>query len=95
MDIRTLVEQVGGSAIVTAIVPLELDAKFVTELGVAVMLDKPIIAMIRPGTEIPRKLAAVVDSFIEYHPNDIGGMAIALQDALVELGFVGAPESPT
>lgn len=45
--------------------PKELDIKFAVELGMAVMLDKPIIAIIRPGTKIPEKLARVVEHFVE------------------------------
>jgi hypothetical protein len=35
--------------------------KFAVELGVSIMLNKPIIAMIEEGVPIPDKLAAVCD----------------------------------
>lgn len=85
-QIRRLVRQIDVSAIVAAVVPGRdtLDAKFVIELGVAVMLDKPIIALIQPGTPIPRKLAAVVDRFVEYHPGQIEELANAIRDAVAD-----------
>lgn len=46
------------------------DAKFMLELGAAVMLDKPLLAVVRPGTKIPEKLARVVDRFVELDEND-------------------------
>jgi hypothetical protein len=39
-----------------------VDVKFAVELGVAIMLDKPIIAVIKPGSKIPEKLAKKVMS---------------------------------
>lgn len=43
----------------------EVDVKFAMEIGLAIMLDKPIVAIIRPGTKIPEKFSRVVDRFVE------------------------------
>lgn len=58
------------SQIVVMIVPGEVDVKFAVELGAAVMLDKPTLAVIRPGTKIPEKLSRVVDRFVELDLDD-------------------------
>ena len=64
-----LVPKVADSAVCVAIVPDDeknwVDAKFCVELGVMIMLDKPIIALIHPGTRVPEKLKLVADEIIE------------------------------
>ena len=65
---RELVPKIEGSTIFVSITPdrpEKVDVKFAVELGLAIMMDKPIIATFRPGTKIPEKLAKVVDRFIE------------------------------
>jgi len=42
----------------------EPDIKFAVELGMMVMLDKPIIVSARPGAKIPAKLRAVADKVV-------------------------------
>ncbi len=44
------------------------DVKFAVELGLAIMLDKPIALVIRPGIQVPDHLARVADSIIEWGP---------------------------
>jgi nucleoside 2-deoxyribosyltransferase len=64
-----LVPKVAGSAVCAAIVPTNeenwLDAKFCVELGVMIMLDKPIVALVQPGAKVPEKLKLVADEIIE------------------------------
>lgn len=61
-----LIPKVKDSSLVVSIVPAgEIDIKFAIELGMAVMMDKPIVAVIPPGTPVPEKLARVVDRFVE------------------------------
>lgn len=70
---RELVPMIKSAAATVSIVPVgteKLDVKFAVELGLSVMLDKPIIAAIRPGTPIPEKLARVVDRFVELDLDD-------------------------
>lgn len=54
------------SAYVMSLVPKpgKVDVKFAVELGMAIMLDKPIIAMAQPGTPIPPGLRKVADAII-------------------------------
>jgi hypothetical protein len=81
------------SAIVVSIVPLTkegVDVKFAVELGISVMLDKPIVAVIQPGTEIPEKLSRVVDRFVELNMDDPASkqrVAEAIAEAARELGI--------
>ena len=54
------------SAYVMSLVPEgEPDIKFAVELGLAIMLDKPIIALVMPGTTIPPGLRKVAGAIIE------------------------------
>jgi DNA-binding CsgD family transcriptional regulator len=43
----------------------EADVKFAVELGFSIMLDKPIIAVIEPGQQIPARMLRVVDEVVE------------------------------
>ena len=61
-----LLPKLKGSALSVSLLPEgETDIKFAIELGLCIMLDKPIIAVVRPDVKVPAKLAKVVDSFIE------------------------------
>ncbi|TWT91418.1 hypothetical protein [Neorhodopirellula pilleata] len=66
--------------------PSKFDVKFAVETGIAVLLDKPIIAVVRPGTKIPEKLARVVDRFVEYNENNLDQTTEGIANALKELG---------
>jgi hypothetical protein len=46
------------------------DIKWCIELGMMIMLDKPIIAVVHPGTEVPSKLVLVADAIIEMDLGD-------------------------
>lgn len=54
------------SGIVMSLVPRkgEFDVKFAVELGAAIMLDKPIIAVAGPDRPLPEKLSRVIDRVI-------------------------------
>ena len=53
------------SAFVMSLIPHEPDVKFAVELGFAIMLDKPILAVAMPGADVPPKLRLVADEVIE------------------------------
>ena len=67
-----LLPMMEGSAIMMSLVPenLETDVKFATELGFMIMMEKPIIAIIPPGTKVPLGLAKVADEIVEGDVND-------------------------
>ena len=61
-----LIPKLENSGAVVSLVPEgEPDVKFAVELGLSIMLDKPIVAVVRPGTRVPSKLTLVADHIIE------------------------------
>lgn len=62
-----LVPKIEESAYVASLVPTpeDVDVKFAVELGVSIMLDKPIFAIVAPGEKVPDKLLKVADKVIE------------------------------
>jgi hypothetical protein len=64
------IEQTNLVISITPESPEKVDVKFALELGLAIMYDKPIISVIKPGGHIPAKLAKVVDRFVEMDFND-------------------------
>jgi hypothetical protein len=57
------VKAMEGSAFVMSLIPSEeaFDIKFAVETGMAIMLDKPILAIAAPGAKIPPKMLLVAD----------------------------------
>jgi hypothetical protein len=61
-----LVPKLRDSAVVMSLVPTgPTDIKFAVELGLSIMMDKPILAVVAPGTKVPDKLVRVADRIIE------------------------------
>lgn len=61
------------SAVCVSILPSgETDVKFAVELGYMIMLDKPIIVVVQPGSKVPSKLALVADIIVEGRPGEPG-----------------------
>lgn len=50
--------------------PEAVDAKMCIELGMMVLFDKTIIAVVQPGTEVPAKLVAIADRIVEFSGDD-------------------------
>lgn len=61
--IDELVPKMEDSISVMHLVPQtdEMDVKFAVELGYSIMLDKPLIMVLRPGMELPPKLKKIAD----------------------------------
>lgn len=63
---RELVPKLEDSSAVVSIVPSRgHDVKFAVELGLSIMMEKPIVAVVTPGMHIPRGLAKVADEIVE------------------------------
>ena len=64
---RDAMEKIAGSDAFISIVPKadEVDVKFVTELGFAIMLGKPLIVLVTPGASVSAKLRAIADEVVE------------------------------
>lgn len=62
-----LLPKLRDSGATLSIVPAddETDIKFAVELGLSIMLDKPIILMVPPGRRVPARLVRVADSIVE------------------------------
>lgn len=72
---KELIPMVEDSAVCLSLVPEEdwkVDVKMATEMGYMMLLDKPIIAIVTPGTRVPNKLALVADDIVEGLPGDPG-----------------------
>jgi hypothetical protein len=78
-----------ASAVIMSLVPEgDPDIKYAVELGLSIMLDKPIIAVVTPGTRVPGKLVKVADVILEGDMRTKAGqqsLAERLQTALKEL----------
>lgn len=60
-----LIPKLASSGSVISMVPKgETDIKFAVELGLSIMMNKPILALVQPGTDVPPKLNLVADKVI-------------------------------
>lgn len=75
------------SALNVSLVPTgDADVKFAVELGFSIMMDKPIIAIVQPGTKVPAKLALVADRIVEADiPADMAKVQEAITTAMAEI----------
>lgn len=71
--------------VISLVTPTETDVKFAVEIGFAVMMDKPIIAIVTPGTPVPNKLVLIADAIIEHDLFDHAGVARKLQETIADL----------
>jgi hypothetical protein len=61
-----LIPMLQDTAATISLIPRgETDIKFAVELGLSIMMDKPIIALVQPGMSIPNGLAAVAAEIVE------------------------------
>jgi len=86
-----LVPKIEGSSFCVSLCPDDevLDAKFCVELGAMIMLDKPIIAIARPGRTLPPKLELIADKIVHADITTDEGQELlheAIQDMMKEHG---------
>lgn len=77
-----LVPKIFSSSIYLSITPEspeKVDVKFAVELGLAVMLDKPIIAMVRPGAVVSDNLRRVARRIVEVDVGTEAGRTLSSQ----------------
>lgn len=78
-----LVPKIRDSAVTVSLVPTnEADVKYAVELGLSIMLDKPIILLVRPGTRVPERLIRVADRIVEFDGSKAEGLADAIEDVM-------------
>jgi hypothetical protein len=83
-----LIPMIGDSTFTMSLVPSGGgygDIKFAVELGVSIMLDKPIIALVMPGVKVPDHLVRVADRIVEIDFNEPDKTAKAVGAVLKEL----------
>lgn len=63
---RDAVQKIDESAFVVSLMPSsgEADVKYAVELGLAIMLDKPILVVAQPGSRVPARLRRVADEVV-------------------------------
>ncbi len=62
---KELLPKLTGSAFVLSIAPGTPDAKYCIELGMSIMLDKPILVVAPAGHPVPARLRRVADEVVE------------------------------
>ena len=66
-----VIPKIDASAIAISLVPRgKPDVKYAVELGLSILMEKPIILLVRPGTVVPRKLRQIADGVIEADMDD-------------------------
>lgn len=86
-----LVPMLRNSGSVVQLVPKgDSDIKFAVELGLSIMMDKPILAIVDPDTEAPPKLLKIADKVIEADLDTADGHA-KVQDE-IKAFLDGLPE---
>ena len=89
-----LVPMIRDSAVTVSIAPgTDTDVKFAVELGMSIVLDKPIILAVVPGRQVPPKLAAVADAVVEL-PEHLDADAVARINRTVEWVLRKRGQSP-
>jgi hypothetical protein len=84
--IDSLVPMIEQSAVTVSIVPDgTADVKFAVELGLSIMLDKPIILAVTPGRQVPDHLARVADAIVSFDPENPGSTGEQIEHALRRL----------
>lgn len=83
----TVVPLLEGTAVTITLIPRgQTDIKFAVELGLSLMMDKPIIALVQPGMSIPNGLAAVAAEIVEVDiARDADGAKRSIMDAFARV----------
>lgn len=74
---RTTLQTMDSSAMIMQLyTDKTADVKFALEVGYALLLDKPILAVVLPGALVPKKLGLVADLIVEADIETEEGRAI-------------------
>jgi len=81
---RSTVKQMAESAFVISLLPTdgEPDIKIAVELGLALLMDKPIVAVATNGGKVPRALARIAQARVEVGDIDTEAGQLELQRKL-------------
>lgn len=76
-----IVEPMRSSALVTVLMSGTPEWSLCLQVGAAVLLDKPLLIVVEPGSQVPRRLALIADEIVEGAVSD-PSFAERLQAAL-------------
>jgi nucleoside 2-deoxyribosyltransferase len=69
--LKNVVPKIENSNVFVSILSdFKTDAKFAVEIGFAIMYDKPIVVVVKPGVKVPDKLVRIADRIVELDVND-------------------------
>ena len=68
------------------------DPTCATQLGLAVLLDKPIALVSFPDVEIPENLKRLAQATTEVKEESAGGMKVAVDDVMAQLGVTNGQQ---
>ncbi|HJV99431.1 MAG TPA: hypothetical protein VJ617_10085 [Arthrobacter sp.] len=93
---KVLIPILNDSAATINMVPAgaEPDVKFAVELGLSILMDKPIICLVQPGSRIPAALVRAADEIVEVDiKGDPEGSQRSIKEAFERVVRVhGGPE---
>ena len=70
------------------------DIKFALELGLTIMLDKPLILAVVPGRGIPARLQRAADAIIEFDEDHPQRTSVAIMAAIDRIAALEHDEPP-
>lgn len=81
-----VVPMIDQSTVFVSLVPTsEVDIKFAVEMGLALMMDKPIIVAVSPGVRVPAKLLGIADAVVEFDPSQPDATQARLHEAFRQI----------
>jgi hypothetical protein len=82
-DVREhMVPKMEASGAVVSIQNGQTDVKLAVELGMALLMDKPLILAVTPGSVVPERLLRAADEVIEFDMGDPVSTAQRVRDAM-------------
>jgi hypothetical protein len=85
---KDLLPMIADSDSVGAVYSGEPDAQMAVEMGFAILMDKPIIVMVKSGMKAPNKLILVADAIVEADITTPAGMEQAQRDLTAALDWL-------
>jgi len=79
---ENMVPRMQASGAVVSIQQGTTDVKLAVELGMALLLGKPLILAVTPGVEVPEGLRRAADDIIEFDMTEPAATAQAVRDAM-------------
>ena len=67
----------------------QVDVKIAVELGLAILLDKPLIALVPAGATVPEHLVRCADRIVEFDLNNRADSQVRLEAAILDLEATG------